>query len=123
MLIEKGNILSLENLKRLDAICFTSNGVVKNNYELVMGAGVAKAFKNKDNRLALCAGVAVKSHGNRCQIVSEILQNEPMYVIAFPTKHNWIYLSIHHFCSLGCLILLDCVFDTYTYNPCYKKYF
>ena len=30
-----------------DAICVTTNGVVKRNGELVMGAGVAKQFANK----------------------------------------------------------------------------
>lgn len=89
MKLVKGNILSPDVLNLYDAICFTSNGIVKNNGELVMGAGIAKAFRNMDNKLSLCAGIAVTSHGNKCQIVSETLQGNPVYVIAFPTKHHW----------------------------------
>lgn len=95
MQIEKGNILSPKILKTFNAICFTSNGIVKANGELVMGAGVAKAFRNFFPRIANAAGKAVKRNGNMCQIVfteSYNLTNAPRHtlsVIAFPTKHNW----------------------------------
>ena len=43
---QKANILSNEIFTIADAICFTSNGILKSNGSLVMGAGVAKAFRD-----------------------------------------------------------------------------
>ena len=43
-----GNIFDYVGL--VDAICITTNGTIKSNGELVMGAGVAKAFYDKYNK-------------------------------------------------------------------------
>jgi len=86
MKIENVNILSDTILKSANALCFTSNGIIKNNNELVMGAGVALQFKNKWPSLALFAGQMVKVHGNICQIICNY---DGIAVIAFPTKYHW----------------------------------
>lgn len=98
------NILSEEILKSADAICFTSNGIIKKNGELVMGAGVAKAFKNNWPELPQIFGYKVRagcgcclSNGNRVHITypnssyTKKLRGPkaPDAIISFPTKHHW----------------------------------
>jgi len=87
---ERVDILSESSLKRFDAICFTSNGIVKSNGELVMGAGVARAFRDRFPGLSLLAGRAVRMHGNVCQVVftDRKLDLVPV-IVAFPTKNHW----------------------------------
>jgi hypothetical protein len=78
------NILSPTILSQADAICFTSNGVIKANRELVMGAGVAKAFADRWPWLPRTAGTAVSQGGNRVHI----FENKPT-ILSFPTKNHW----------------------------------
>jgi len=74
-----------------DAICFTSNGVLKKNGALVMGAGVAKAFRDRIVGVDIAAGVAVKANGNICQPVLTLSNIDfgTVTIVAFPTKHHW----------------------------------
>lgn len=83
----KINVLSDEAISQSDAICFTSNGVVKKNSHLVMGAGVAKAFANKYPWLPFKAGEAVKKYGNR--VNSFLEPSSKKYILSFPTKYHW----------------------------------
>ena len=69
-----------------DAICFTSNGVVKANGELVMGGGVAKAFYNKQPGLAKEFGFKVKAYGNHVHWTGVEWKQ---WVVSFPTKNHW----------------------------------
>lgn len=82
----KGNILSDEILNQADAICFTSNGVIKTDSRLVMGAGVAKVFRDRFTNLDRYAGDWVSLNGNICQVVS---LEHGIPIVAFPTKHHW----------------------------------
>lgn len=90
MLTAEINILSDFVLAQADAICFTSNGVLKKNACLVMGAGNAKAFKNKFNNIDALAGKLVFQYGNFCQEIKkyEYLNNK-FTIVAFPTKYHW----------------------------------
>lgn len=92
MIIKQGNILSHESLKYFNAICFTSNGVIKNNGALVMGAGAAKAFRDKFIGLDKRAGKYVRENGNICQQIKSLTGMEYNWytsIISFPTKHHW----------------------------------
>lgn len=91
MLEKKINILSDEVLIDADAICFTSNGVIKKNGELVMGAGVAKAFKDKWQPLPIRAGHCVKVGGNKVHFLKEVYIDKDVYttIVSFPTKNHW----------------------------------
>ena len=87
------DILSERVLRKADAICFTSNGVVKANGELVMGAGVAKAFREEFD-IGDIAGQCVRENGNVCQIITDVHRVagegfDSTTVVAFPTKHHW----------------------------------
>lgn len=89
----KGNIFDITDA---DAICVTTNGVVKANGELAMGKGIAKQFAKKWDNLAKELGDAVAKYGNhvlanRAWIVSpEKLETMPAYhIVSFPTKEHF----------------------------------
>lgn len=89
----KGNIFSPDLLDNANAICFTSNGVVKSNGRLTMGAGIALTFRELFKDIDLLAGHAVKANGNICQVVYDWRnlkdQNRIIKIVAFPTKNHW----------------------------------
>jgi O-acetyl-ADP-ribose deacetylase (regulator of RNase III) len=76
----------------LDAICVTTNGIVKANGELVMGAGVALAFAKTYPALPKKLGELVKNRGNR---VISVPMDGALFrcgnpgIISFPTKHDY----------------------------------
>ena len=77
-----------------DAIVFTSNGIVRSDGQLVMGAGIAKAFNDKFYLLADEAGWRVKRDGNHVHafwaMASKDRSISPETVIfSFPTKHHF----------------------------------
>lgn len=73
------------NFKDFDAACFTSNGVVTNSGKLVMGAGIAKFFRDLFPGIDAIFGKLVKEHGNRCFVV----KFGNTQIINFPTKNDW----------------------------------
>lgn len=80
----KGNIW--DYLNKADILCVTTNGVVKPNGELVMGAGVALQASRRFPSLPKVLGRAVKEHGNH---VHTGVQSGKTIIVSFPTKHNW----------------------------------
>lgn len=77
---------------KADAICVTTNGVVKSNHELVMGAGIAKQFAEMFPNMPSILGRKVKQHGNYVYHVSTLEvgdANNTTHVLSFPTKHNY----------------------------------
>ena len=92
MIEQQINILSDEALKDADAVCFTSNGVLNKWGELVMGAGVAKAFKERWQGIPRLMGILVQTNGNICQPISAVpgyCDDLRIEIVAFPTKHHW----------------------------------
>jgi len=84
------NILSNDVLKAADAVCFTSNEVIKKDGKLVMGAGVAKQFRDTFPGLDQEAGTSVKKYGNACKIIRSMhFLGTMLEIIAFPTKGHW----------------------------------
>jgi len=69
-----------------DAICLTTNGVVKKNGCCVMGAGNARQARDKFSGIDKKLGDLIKENGNIVQIVWEI---ESTFILSFPVKHNW----------------------------------
>ena len=79
-----------------DAICCTTNRVVKNNGELVMGAGVAKVFAECFPDLPKIWGQQLKQNLKNdsssklmCFHVEEKTFYRYFYLVAFPTKNHW----------------------------------
>lgn len=75
-----------EHKSSFDAICCTTNGIVKNNGKLVMGAGVAKQFNEHFLGLAERFGDHIKYNGNT---VCHIATLEGPDIFSFPTKDHW----------------------------------
>lgn len=91
MIEVKANILSNDILSKADAICFTSNGIVKANGELVMGAGIAKSFKERWPVSPEYFGKFVKVGGNTAYKLNvyDNIVDRYIDIVSFPTKHHW----------------------------------
>ncbi len=61
----------------------TTNGVVKADGRLVMGAGIAKQALDLYPGIDMVLGRYVKTYGNRCIIL------HADHIISFPTKNHW----------------------------------
>jgi len=90
-----------------DAIVCTTNKVVKGNGRLVMGAGIAKEFRNRYEDLDLDWGKRLKLNQKLNVMVSLTYEytdefKSPLYLVAFPTKYDWKKNSHHHLITLSC---------------------
>lgn len=84
MKVEKGDVLNY--IGKSDIVCVTTNGIVKSNGELVMGAGCALAFKKRFPELPKTLGLKVKEKGNRPLVGGKV---EDTYIVSFPTKNHY----------------------------------
>jgi len=83
MIIKKQNIF--EVAPAYDAICVTTNGIVTQKSKLVMGAGVARQFRDNYPGLDYELGQKVTTYGNQVFLVYK--NKQP--IISFPTKYHW----------------------------------
>lgn len=97
-----GNIF--DYVGKADCICVTTNGTIKSNGELVMGAGVVKQFydryKNQNiarilaNKLYKGAPLnklhVVKPADNICYKAIDAANNYGTHVLSFPTKNHFM---------------------------------
>lgn len=81
-----GNILNYKN--KADAICVTTNGIIKKDGNAVMGAGVAKVFAQAYPNLPAELGLRLNAYGNRVYLFPKYDGNKAD-VISFPTKNHW----------------------------------
>lgn len=72
--------------KDYDFICITTNGMVKNNGEAVMGRGIAAQFKTKYPFGPAILGAKINKNGN---IYQPIMWNDQVTFMSFPVKHHW----------------------------------
>jgi len=77
MKINKGNLWTYP----ADFKIVTTNGIIKKDGKLVMGAGIALEAKKRYKGIDKWLGRLVKNHGNHVFLYYNIL--------SFPTKHNW----------------------------------
>lgn len=83
----KGDMFKI--YKEYDAICITTNGKTKVNNNIkkaIMGAGVAKACRDKFYGSDEWLAKKLKQNGNITQIFGEA---NGVSIIAFPTKNDW----------------------------------
>ena len=104
MLVSKGNIL--DYIGKSDIVCVTTNGVVKSNGELVMGAGCALAFKNQFPEIPKILGEKIKIKGNRPLVAGKV---NGTYIVSFPTKHHYKDNSDIELIKQSATILLEIV--------------
>lgn len=84
MLEATGDIL--HEMSKYNAVCITTNGIVKPGGRAVMGAGVAKVFRDSFKGIDFSCGAAIAKHGNRVNVLGSV---ENCIVLTFPTKHDW----------------------------------
>lgn len=73
-----------------DARCITTNGFIKKNGELVMGAGVAGQAQKRWPFLPYKIGQTVKECGNHVFTYNLTEDYKPItWLIVFPVKHVW----------------------------------
>lgn len=68
-----------------DGICITTNGVVKDNGELVMGKGIALEARLRYPFLPSKLGALVRELGNRVHPIF----TDNYSIFSFPTKHHY----------------------------------
>jgi len=68
-----------------DAKCITTNGVVKEDGTLVMGAGTAGDMQSRYPDAPKILGGYVSRHGNHLYV----LYFDKQYYLSFPTKDDW----------------------------------
>ena len=79
----RGNIFD----QKCDAICITTNGIIKKNGEAVMGAGIALQAKIKYPQLPKLLAEKIAQEGNK--VYSFKFDNDDRTIITFPTKNHW----------------------------------
>lgn len=72
-----------------DAICITTNGVIKKDGSLVMGKGCALEAKEKYPILSSLLPVYIALNGNIPILVDKKALKSPYHIISFPTKNHW----------------------------------
>lgn len=73
-----------------EAICITTNGMIKTNGHAVMGKGIAKAADDYF-KISSKLGEYLKKYGNRAFDMGffSAYGQVPHHVLTFPTKHDW----------------------------------
>lgn len=89
-----------------DAICITTNGIVKQNGQCVMGRGIALGASRRYYGIATLLGKKISKKGNRVHLLTKQVEDAlpylklprkegslivgvPWHIISFPVKHHW----------------------------------
>ena len=90
MLELKGNYNIFELPQNGEAVCITTNGIVKADGSAVMGAGIAKQADQLFH-LSNLLGKYLKQYGNRAFNLGRFQRPSGAIftVFSFPTKHDW----------------------------------
>ena len=104
----KKDIWSFLNDPTTDAICVTTNGIVKANGELVMGKGIALEAKLKFPSLPKIIGDKIKLLGHKLHYISTLqTTTKPIFIVAFPTKFNYKDSSDINLIKKSCTELVE----------------
>lgn len=90
------------------AICILTNGIIKNNGELVMGKGLALEASQRFPQLPRVIGSFVKQYGNRVFNLGKD-ESTGIRLISFPTKHDWKDASNLELIAQSCIQLVELV--------------
>lgn len=102
--------------KSTDAVCITTNGIIKQNGFAVMGAGIAK---EADIRFKLSKELAnhLRENGNIPHLFSKTAENG-YRLISLPTKNHWRDPSDLNLIRNSCQILVR-ICDRFGIERCY----
>lgn len=98
-----------EEYQKYEAIVCTTNKVVKADGRLVMGAGIAKWFRNKFKDLDLIFGRRLKRNPSSNLICFLNDGDHRQWLIALPTKYDWKNLSDYGLIETSLKELVICV--------------
>ena len=96
-----------------DAVCVTTNGIIKQNGRAVMGAGIAKQADDLYD-LAGILGERLSESGNHTYLLKE----NPFYIISVPTKNHFKDPSSMNLIIQSCKELVD-IADATGFEKCY----
>jgi len=82
-----GNMFTLRKFIDLDALCITTNEIIKRDGKAVMGAGVAKQAKNIFYNIDKILADLIKKNGHITQVIK--FEPDSYYLVSFPTKYHW----------------------------------
>lgn len=84
----KADILSPLVLAEADAVGITTNGVVRKDRRAVMGAGVARRFRDTFEGIDMMLAYRIRGWGNRVSVIDH-LGDYNTHIFSFPTKDHW----------------------------------
>lgn len=82
----RGDMFDYKMINSFEAMCITTNGMIKKNGLAVMGAGVAKIASDKYPELSKHLAECIKLNGHKVQIIEWV---NSLAIISFPTKYNF----------------------------------
>lgn len=85
----------------LGPVCITTNGIIKKDNTLVMGAGIALQAKQRFPKVPGILAELVKVHGNRAFYIVTCR------LFSFPTKHDWKDKSDINLIAQSCCDIVD----------------
>lgn len=99
-----------------DAVCVTTNGLVKKDGTAVMGAGVAKQATERYPGIATILGRSMARQGNVPQVIYPAGGDEMgRWVVSLPVKHHWNENADLELIVASCHELVDLV-DEWRWN-------
>ncbi len=102
-----------------DAICVTTNAVVKSNGCAVMGAGIAKIFALKFPDLPAILAQKLQGGNHAYYLKDVVLPDKSTYaILSFPTKNDWRNPSDLQLILRSCNELTAIV-EAFNINNCY----
>lgn len=120
ILYDAGDIFSLPR-GRDEAVCVTTNAVVKKNRHAVMGAGIAKQADMRFAGLSHNLGDLLTQYGNQVYdmgFYEDSITGKWIRIITFPTKHNWRDKSDLDLIKMSAIQLVD-ICDSSGLRKCY----
>lgn len=101
--------------KDTDALCVTTNAIVNKQGKLIMGAGIAKVFRDSFKGVDTLLGEYVTKYGNRVFKIGEVPlkacdnTRKTVTLFSFPTKNNWRDKSDLNLIKQSCIQLKEVV--------------
>jgi hypothetical protein len=96
----------IKDMHLFDGVCITTNAVIKANGRAVMGAGVAKLFRDKFRNIDLKLAKLISAEGNKCFYLHD---HNNTKILTFPTKNDWKSDSCIMTIKLSCIELMKLV--------------
>lgn len=114
-MIIKGNIW--DHYNKYNAVCVTCNSIIKNNGELVMGAGIAKQFAEKYRWLPKYWGKRIVEFEIKQKLKPHIMVTSQddfgnsfyTHIIYFKTKEHWKDPSYVYLIERSMIKLCECI--------------